>query len=301
MAGALREYGQGDVVFRKGEISESMYAVISGKLEVLDPAETPEADAAPPENTFPRHIATLAPGDVVGEMGMIRSCERSATVVASTPAELIQINERMLKRLQWLFPPTAHKFFFNLMGQLCDRVQRMTECYLGSGIIDPVTGLHTRSHVLSVLDREVRCAVRYQTPLSLFLLNLASDSLQSEPLHCEGQPPLLLEIGKRLRGVLSPADPVCRYTACRFAGVLHLDTQATTEICRRLSAAITERPVQLDDREHHLKVHIGITTLDPHRDLHRQGGFDPLAVASQALEEAIRTDATEPVLRTEIL
>jgi CRP-like cAMP-binding protein len=67
---------------------------------------------------------------VVGEMGMIRSCERSATVVAATSAELLQINERMIKRLQWLYPPTAHRFFFNLMGILCDRLQNLTDCYL---------------------------------------------------------------------------------------------------------------------------------------------------------------------------
>jgi len=125
-AGNLKTYEAGRAVMPKGEISDSMYAIISGKLEVVGGSEQNINGINRPK----RVIATLAAGDVVGEMGMIRSCERSATVVAATSAELLQINERMIKRLQWLYPPTAHRFFFNLMGILCDRLQNLTECYL---------------------------------------------------------------------------------------------------------------------------------------------------------------------------
>ena len=126
MAGNLKTHEAGSAVMTKGEISDSMYAIISGKLEVVGSAgQEPNGTNRPT-----RVIATLMAGDVVGEMGMIRSCERSATVVAATRTELLQINERMIKRLQWLYPPTAHRFFFNLMGILCDRLQNLTECYL---------------------------------------------------------------------------------------------------------------------------------------------------------------------------
>ena len=126
MAGNLKTHEAGETIMVKGEISDSMYAIISGKLEVVGGADQNINGINRPD----RVIATLTAGDVVGEMGMIRSCERSATVVAATSAELLQINERMIKRLQWLYPPTAHRFFFNLMGILCDRLQNLTECYL---------------------------------------------------------------------------------------------------------------------------------------------------------------------------
>ena len=127
MAGNLKTYEVGSTVMTKGEVSDSMYAIISGRLQVLGAAEQKESRAKAPSQQV---IATLEAGNVVGEMGMIRSCERSATVVAVTSAELLQINERMIKRLQWLYPPTAHRFFFNLMTILCDRLQDLTECYL---------------------------------------------------------------------------------------------------------------------------------------------------------------------------
>jgi uncharacterized protein len=127
MAGNLKTHEAGSTVMTKGEISDSMYAIISGKLEVVGGSNQ---DINGIKKRPSRVIATLTAGDVVGEMGMIRSCERSATVVAATSTELLQINERMIKRLQWLYPPTAHRFFFNLMGILCDRLQNLTECYL---------------------------------------------------------------------------------------------------------------------------------------------------------------------------
>ena len=126
MAGNLKTYDAGGVVMTKGEVSDSMYAIISGKVQVLGGSSQNTNDIDRPKQV----IATLEAGNVVGEMGMIRSCERSATVVAATSAELLQINERMIKRLQWLYPPTAHRFFFNLMAILCDRLENMTECFL---------------------------------------------------------------------------------------------------------------------------------------------------------------------------
>ncbi|MCG6879610.1 MAG: MMPL family transporter [Deltaproteobacteria bacterium] len=125
-AGNLKTYEAGSTVMTKGEISDSMYAIISGRLQVLGE----EKQGAGGVKQARQVISTLETGDVVGEMGMIRSCERSATVVAVSASELLQINERMIKRLQWLYPPTAHRFFFNLMSILCDRLQNITECYL---------------------------------------------------------------------------------------------------------------------------------------------------------------------------
>ena len=125
-AGNLKNYSAGSTVMTKGEVSDSMYAIISGKLQVVG-EENRDAGGVKRSRQV---ISTLETGDVVGEMGMIRSCERSATVVAVNASELLQINERMIKRLQWLYPPTAHRFFFNLMSILCDRLQNITECYL---------------------------------------------------------------------------------------------------------------------------------------------------------------------------
>ena len=94
--------------FIKGDPSDSMYAVVSGAMDVLDPDSDVESDRGLGGHKL---INQLKTGDVLGEMGFLRSVPRSASVIATQPAELLKINWKMIKRLQWLYPPTAHKIF----------------------------------------------------------------------------------------------------------------------------------------------------------------------------------------------
>ena len=126
MAGSLKKIEAGEALFHKGDSSDSMYAIISGAVNVLDSV----IDRKTGRNVGkPVLINALKTGDVLGEMGFLRSVPRSATVVASEPTELLQINWKMMKRLQWLYPPTAHQFFFNLMSLICDRLDRLTRLF----------------------------------------------------------------------------------------------------------------------------------------------------------------------------
>ena len=126
MAGSLTKIDAGEVLFHKGDSSNSMYTIISGTVDVIDPIGDGKPDT-PPESRI--LINQCKSGDVLGEMGFFRSAPRSATVIATSSVELLKINWKMVKRLQWLYPPTAHRFFLNLMGIVCDRLEHLTECF----------------------------------------------------------------------------------------------------------------------------------------------------------------------------
>jgi hypothetical protein len=126
MAGALKPVTAGNVLFRKGDESDFMYVSISGELGVIDPASE---DLAARSGSEPELLLRLQAGELVGEMGFIRSVPRTATVTVLESGELLQINWKMIKRLQWLYPPTAQKFFFNLLTIICDRLERTTSDY----------------------------------------------------------------------------------------------------------------------------------------------------------------------------
>ncbi|MEJ2731287.1 MAG: MMPL family transporter [Deltaproteobacteria bacterium] len=134
MAGSLTKIDAGEILFHKGDLSDSMYVIISGAMDVVDPVNDPETG-----ETFdnPILINQLKAGDVLGEMGFLRSAQRSATVIATQPVELLKINRKMIRRLQWLYPPTAHKFFFNLMTLICDRLDRLTQRFAEIKVLDP--------------------------------------------------------------------------------------------------------------------------------------------------------------------
>jgi preprotein translocase subunit SecF len=133
MAGSLSKIDAGEILFQKGDLSDSMYVIISGSVDIVDPVTDPETGENLGE---PIQINQLKAGDVLGEVGFLRSAPRSATATATQPVELLKINRKMIKRLQWLYPPTAHKFFFNLMTLICDRLDRLTQRFSEIKVLD---------------------------------------------------------------------------------------------------------------------------------------------------------------------
>ena len=103
MAGMLKKISPGEALFYKAEQSDSMYAIISGKLEVFD-HEISKNKTSSRSIEMRKMLAELKSGDIVGEMGLLRSAPRSATVIASEKSELLHINWKMIKRLHWLIP-----------------------------------------------------------------------------------------------------------------------------------------------------------------------------------------------------
>jgi len=213
MAGGLKQFKAGEIIFRKGEFSDSMYAVISGDLDVV---ELPFREEKVEYTRNARIINRLHAGDVLGEMGMIRSCKRSATVVAASPAELLVINDRMLRRLQWLYPPTARRVFTNLMTIVCDRLERLTECYIEDSATDTRTDVISRNFFRIMLDKEIAVANRHKIPLSLVVFQINNSGSLAE---CDREETgrLFNSVGFFLRESFREVDILCRYDYRLFA------------------------------------------------------------------------------------
>ena len=169
MAGTLKTVETGDVLFFKGDRSESMYAVISGKFDVID--YDPACTLGSPEDVQ-KCIASVGAGDILGEMGLLRSAPRSATVKATAPGELLPINWKVIRRLQWLYPPTAQKFFVNMMGVLCDRVERLTTCLANESLVDDLTGLNNKRGFCLAMEHEMHRSRRQKETLTMVLLEM---------------------------------------------------------------------------------------------------------------------------------
>ena len=283
MAGSLRKHEGGNIIFKQGEVSDSMYAIISGELEVVD---LTEEDIKNGNQGSKRIIATLKTGDVVGEMGMIRSCQRSATVIASKAAELLQINDRMIRRLQWLYPPTAHRFFYNLMTILCDRLENLTKCYLDDTVVDELSGLYTRDFFVSMLEKEIARSRRYKATLSVFVLSLDNLSdLISRYGHRAGDR-LIAETGTLLKQHARKADFLCRYDSNRFAAMLtHTAGEEAHALCDRIQTLLTGSLVQIESEPIQIKVSFGVAVLDSGSDSDMKGLLSDVFQALQRAQE----------------
>jgi hypothetical protein len=138
LAGTLKTISAGQVLFHKGDPSDTMFAVLSGQLDVID---YDTRDDTGGKNGRSKFINTIGAVAIVGEMGLLRSAPRSATVMARGAAELLPISWKMIRRLQWLYPPTAMKLFTNLLIILSDHVERLTHCLARDSLVDDLTGL----------------------------------------------------------------------------------------------------------------------------------------------------------------
>ncbi len=109
----LEEAARGAFITRRGETKAEMYVLLSGRAEVQrDPGHT---------------VRTLARGDVVGEMGLVRERPRSADVVVAEDAEYLVLDRRFLQRLRRRYPRTAATVFLNLTRVLSDRLESTTD------------------------------------------------------------------------------------------------------------------------------------------------------------------------------
>ena len=261
MAGALREFQAKEALFRKGDPSDFMYVVLSGEMDVVDPVMV---DGQADESGTARFITRLKAGDLLGEMGFIRSVPRSATVIATEPGELLQINWRMLKRLQWLFPPTAHKFYYNLLTVLSDRLERSTDRLTEISRIDYITALINKRGFVEILGREVHRAKRYESKLSLCLMRMEFHTSYPELNH-DDEDRLL----KLLAGILSESvrrsDTLGRVDTHMFGLIIpHASVAEAQQISERLWGSLGEKASQVG--ENSVRVALGLVEFQVEAD-----------------------------------
>jgi CRP/FNR family cyclic AMP-dependent transcriptional regulator len=103
---SILNIGPGDFLFRQGESGDKMYVLLEGNAEILVGDLVVEA---------------AGPGALVGEMALIDTGPRTASVVARTPCRLAQIDR---KRFHFLVQQTPH-FATHVMKTLADRLRHM--------------------------------------------------------------------------------------------------------------------------------------------------------------------------------
>jgi len=101
IAGAARvvQFETGEAAVREGEFAFDFYAIVRGAAEVVHGGE---------------RLATLAAGEVFGELGVVPSPgrgwsrRRNATVRATEPTEVIAIDGRTFRKLIEEIPALRH-------------------------------------------------------------------------------------------------------------------------------------------------------------------------------------------------
>ena len=88
------EAGEGESVATEGDFGHALYAVESGTAEVTSDGQK---------------LGTLGPGDVFGEIAVLASGRRTATVVATSPMRLIALFKPEVWALERKAPVAAER------------------------------------------------------------------------------------------------------------------------------------------------------------------------------------------------
>jgi uncharacterized protein len=232
-SGALKNIGPGQILFNKGDPSDFMYAIVSGSFDVVDPPDTCGGNSG-----LCKRIVQLRAGDVVGEMGFFRSAPRSATIVATEEGSLFLISWKILSRLQWLYPPIAHKFFHNLMRMMCDRLDISTQRLSSLKCMDDLTGLCNRSEFEKIVDIEMNRSRRYGSTLVICMVRLffsAPEDWKQENCSLKRIEAAAHQLSRQLR----KCDTVCRYDVHTFSILMpETDLDSAFGVCARLREVI---------------------------------------------------------------
>ena len=105
----VREYTDGDLVIREGDKGDELFIVLDGKVRVSRGEQA---------------LIDLGQGEHVGEMALIRSVPRSATVHAIGAAELIAIRRADFFEILRKEHEIAVKMLWQFLGVLADRLDQ---------------------------------------------------------------------------------------------------------------------------------------------------------------------------------
>ncbi|KAF0231913.1 MAG: cyclic nucleotide-binding [Beijerinckiaceae bacterium] len=101
-----RQLRPGDILFRRGEVSDGGFLVISGEI-VLDPAD----DGSPSTHVF-------GPGTLIGQLALFAPVERSATAIARDAAVVLVFSRDLMLKVLDAHPESAAVLRTTLAGQV---------------------------------------------------------------------------------------------------------------------------------------------------------------------------------------
>jgi diguanylate cyclase (GGDEF)-like protein len=234
---------QGTRLLSPGIINEHVYIIISGRLSVQ---VTPSNLDGP--------IATLNPGECVGEMSVLVDSIVSAYVIASTDCRLLSIDYASF----WSLINGSNEAARNMLNILVQRIRLGNEIIADSllqhdhfpdnDIIDSLTGLYNQHGIRGKFERLLqRCAVGKQ-PLCLITLEvdeLVNDRSSVRELRDDQS---LRTIAQMLLTFLRTDDHAARLIGKKFAVLLsNLTLDEACATAERLRATISQVPIVLPD------------------------------------------------------
>lgn len=240
-----RQFATGEVIISTQAENYYLYILLKGRLAI----QLNEHDDIP--------LATVEPGECVGEMSIIDSRVPSAQVSALEQTEVLVIEQDIL----WRMVSVSHEIARNLLYIMSERVRysnlviadslEMQRKYQRFASTDALTGLHNRGWLDDAFDREIKRSERDELPLALIMIDVDHFKNYNDDYgHLAGDQ-VLITVADAIRSPLRPNDLVARFGGEEFAVLLPETSMSNAEIiAERLRDHVAKAdPGMLDNRQ----------------------------------------------------
>ena len=253
-----------EVLLSTSKVNHYLYVLVSGRLVIqLGPYEE-----------IP--LATVEPGECVGEMSIIDDRVPSAQVSASEDTVVLQIEQDIL----WRLVSISHEIARNLLYIMSERVRysnlviadslEMQRKYQRYATIDALTGLHNRGWLDDAFDREIKRSERDALPLSMIMIDVDNFKEYNDKYgHLAGDQVLVM-VGESIRKPLRPNDLVARFGGEEFCVLLpETKLEYAVEVAERLRERVcTASPGEVDGKQlPKVTISLGVTEYRPGYEL----------------------------------
>ncbi|MGH8595141.1 MAG: Crp/Fnr family transcriptional regulator [Gammaproteobacteria bacterium] len=119
-ASTTRTYPAGTTILKEGETSGNIYLVARGKVRVEGTVRLPSG------RQFQAGVGDLETGAIFGELALFDREPHSATVIAATSVEIIEINGAALLRFLDRNRDLGYEVLCDLIQQLAPRLRKTT-------------------------------------------------------------------------------------------------------------------------------------------------------------------------------
>lgn len=240
-----RQLAAGEIILSTEAESHYLYILLKGRLAI----QLNSHDDIP--------LATVEPGECVGEMSIIDSRVPSAQVSATEQSQVLVIEQEIL----WRMISVSHEIARNLLYIMSERVRysnlviadslEMQRKYQRYASTDALTGLHNRGWLDDAFDREIKRSERDELPLALIMIDVDHFKNYNDEYGHLGGDQVLITVANAIRSPLRPNDLVARFGGEEFAVLLPETSVSNAEIiAERLRDHVAKAdPGVLDKRQ----------------------------------------------------